>query len=140
MTEPKPRSHAKLIYLNAVVSVVTVAVEFLLYITLVELFHVDVRIANVCGGALGILVNFLLSRFWVFPDARGHWSGQIARYAIATALGIAGSTGLLHVQVYRLGWPHPIAWGLANLLMFTLWTYPTNRWIVFPAKRQSARS
>ena len=121
--------------MNAIVSVVTVGVEYLLYLSLVLGFDVDIRVANVCGGGLGIVVNFALSRLWVFSDTQGHLGGQALRYGVATALGIAGSTGLLYLQVTTLGIPHYLAWGVANLLMFTLWTYPTNRWLVFPAKK-----
>ena len=134
-SSPEPRSHRRLVVLNGIASVLTVAVEYALYLTLVEAFAVDIRIANVCGGALGILVNFLLSRHWVFAHAPGHFGAQFLRYGLATAAGIAGSTGLLHVQVVWLGIPHWIAWGAGNLAMFTLWTYPTNRYFVFPEKR-----
>ena len=121
--------------LNAVVSVLPVAVAYLLYLTLTLGFAVDIRVANVCGGALGIVFNFALSRYWVFNDTAGRFGQQFVRYGVATALGIAGSTGLLQLQVDWLGVPHYVGWGVANLLMFTLWTYPTNRYFVFPEKR-----
>jgi putative flippase GtrA len=133
------RSHKRLLWMNAVVSVVTVLAEYVLYLLLVEVGEVDIRVANVTAGSTGIAINFLLSRLWVFPDALGHWFGQLVRYGVATALGIAGSTGLLHLQVEWGEIPHWIAWGLANLTMFTLWTYPTNRYIVFPARARLAR-
>ena len=133
-----PRSHKRLIYLNAIAAVTTVAVEYVVYLALVYLFDMGIEVSNVIGAVLGIVVNFAMSRLLVFPDATGGWGMQALRYVIVTAVGIVGSTALLHLQVNSLGIPHWIAWGSANLIQFTVWTYPTNRFIVFPQQRANA--
>ena len=133
-----PRTHKRLVYLNAIAAVTTVAVEYVVYLALVYFFDVGIEVSNVIGAVLGIIVNFAMSRLLVFPDATGGWGMQALRYCLVTAVGIAGSTALLHVQVHSLGIPHWIAWGSANLIQFTVWTYPTNRFIVFPEPRAKA--
>lgn len=131
---PQPRAHKRLIYLNAIAAVTTVAVEYVVYLALVYAFAVGIEAANVMGAIVGIVVNFTMSRRMVFPDATGHWGKQAVRYCLATAVGIAICTALLHVLVNSVGIPHWIAWGLANLTQFTVWTYPTNHFLVFPQR------
>ena len=126
------RSHRKLLLGNAVVSVVTVAAEFLVYWALVSWFGVYHVWASGIVGTLGLLLNFVLSRAFVFQGAHGHWGPQLARYAVATSFGIGAGMGVLFLLVDVAGLEYRVAWAISNLTVFTVWTYPTNRYLVFP--------
>lgn len=130
----KPLSHRVQFLLNAVVSVVTVAAEFLLYWALVSWFGVYHVWASGVVGVVGLFINFALSRFFVFSDTQGHWGGQLLRYALATGLGIGAGMGVLYLLVDVGGLEYRVGWVISNLSVFTLWTYPTNRFLVFPRR------
>jgi putative flippase GtrA len=131
------RAHRRLIWLNAVVSVITVAAEYVCYLLLAKLGDVNYLWAHGIASVSGILLNFGLSRAWVFADSQGHWGPQLVRYGIATALGIAGGIGLNYVLCDVVGMRYELSWCVSNLSMFLFWTYPTNHFIVFPARARA---
>lgn len=137
-TTRPPRSHARLLWRNAIVSVLTVAAEYVIYVLLVHAIGVYHVWAAGVAGALGILLNFMMSRAWVFADARGHWGPQLLRYGIATGLGIGAGMGLLYLLVDVLGLHYQLGWAISNLTIFGVWTYPSNRYFVFPGKKKAA--
>ena len=49
-----------------------------------------------------------------------------------------GSGRCLFVLVDHMGVPYWIGWGIANLAMFLVWTYPTNRYLVFRERRAAS--
>jgi putative flippase GtrA len=140
------RTHKRLIVQTAVTSVITAGAEYLVYIAMFALLaELDVStgqraaISSVMGSIVGILVNFLLNRFWVFHDAGGRIFPQFLRYLVVTGIGIGAGVLLLSVLIDFVGIDHRIAWCVSNIFVFLVWTYPTNRYLVFPAGAESKK-
>jgi putative flippase GtrA len=126
------RSTGGLIALTGVSSVVTAGGEYLVYIGLVEIFGVLYLYSSVAASAFGILLNFTLNKWWVFRHATGRGMTQFVRYLVATGIGIALGLAGLYLFVDVVGIPYWIGWAISNLSVFSVWTYPTNRYLVFP--------
>jgi len=75
-------------------SIISTAVDFLVMITLVEVFSVWYIAAVVAGAAAGALTNFVLGRTWVFHAEGKDIKTQLLRYLIvwtgSLVLNIAG--------------------------------------------------
>jgi putative flippase GtrA len=130
---PPARTHGRLITLSGIASGITAVAEYLLYISLVEFASVHYVVSALFAGAFGIVLNFGLNRFWAFRDTVAGGFGQFIRYAVVTGIGIGGGAGILYFLVDFLGIPYWIGWAIQNLSVFLVWTYPTNRYFIFPA-------
>jgi putative flippase GtrA len=126
------RSTGGLIALTGVSSVLTAAGEYAVYIGLVEIFGVLYLYSSVAASGFGILLNFTLNKWWVFRHAAGRAMPQFVRYVIVTGIGIGLGLAGLYLLVDVVGIPYWIGWAIANLSVFSVWTYPTNRYLVFP--------
>ncbi len=107
---------------------------------LVEVFHVDYRIAVFLGTVVGSLSNFTINRIWAFEATHGmtHW--QFVRFLPVQG----GSSGLqtlgvwLMVDVAHL--PYFRSKLVVAVLVYLCWNYPMNRYFVFPAKKEPSRA
>jgi putative flippase GtrA len=100
------------------------AAAMLLYFALVAAL-VETRVlppvtAAAAGTAATILFQYVVNRAWIFPTDRSHVSA-IIRFLLASGLGMALNTGLMHLAVHILVWPY---W--AGLVLATAVVPPTN--------------
>lgn len=111
---------------GAVGSVIDIAVLVLM----VE-HGVQVAVAAFSGAAAGAVVNFALNKYIAFRD-RSRISGrQLLRFglvAVATAMLMALAMQLVAV---KLGVPYLLAKLLCAAVVFSVWTYPAQRRLVF---------
>jgi putative flippase GtrA len=135
--EAPGRTHGRLITTSGIASAITGAAEYFLYILLVELASVHYVASAVSAGVFGIVLNYFLNRFWAFRDTVPGGLGQFLRYAVVTGIGIAGGAAILYFFVDFFAIPYWIGWALQNLAVFLVWTYPTNRYFIFPAAATS---
>lgn len=116
---------------NTITSVFTTALDFCVLVGLVELFHVDYRVATFLGTVVGATSNFLINRTWSFRvhDQAAHW--QLVRFLPVQA----GSSGLQTAGVWALTELTPLRYWTTKIVVSTavylLWNYPMNRWFVF---------
>jgi putative flippase GtrA len=103
--------------------------------TLVGLAHlgIAVAVAAFCGCCTGAVTNYTLNKYVAFRDRTPVAAGQLARFtlvAVATGLLTAGGMELLAVH---LGLPVVCAKTICAVVVFTLWSYPAQRRLVFSA-------
>ena len=63
-------------------SIISTAVDFLVMITLVEIFSVWYIAAVIAGAVAGAVTNFMLGRTWVFRTKDKDVKAQILKYSI----------------------------------------------------------
>ncbi len=79
----------------AVVGVIGAVVDFGTFNLLVNLAHVMAVWASMCSFTAAVISNFIWNRFWTYPDSRSKAvSGQVAQFALISAIGLAIRTPL----------------------------------------------
>ncbi len=63
-------------------SILSTTVDFLVMITLVEIFSVWYIAAVIAGAMVGAITNFALGRTWVFHSEDGKIKDQILKYGV----------------------------------------------------------
>ena len=123
---------------SVLTSIFSTAVDFATLIGLVELVHLDYKIATFLGTIVGFLTNFTINRQWEFEARAGHVGWQFARVLPVQA----GSTGLqtLGVWVFDrfIGFRYWVAKIIVSALVYLCWNYPMNRFWVFRKKAGEA--
>ena len=131
------RAHLKPLLQTGAASGVATVADYILYVALVELFAVHYVVAATVTSIFGMALIFVLNKLWIFREAKGGMLGQLVRYCLATLLGGAAVIGCLYLLVDSMGLPYWLGLIVANLIVFPCWTYPTNRFVVFPHSQTS---
>lgn len=119
---------------GAVANVVEVAA----IVAFIEIVGLAVGIAAFAAACIGATCNFLLSKFWAFKCERPLAVRQAATYA-GVALGTATFNAIvIHVCATVLHMPYLVAWLLATVAIFLLWSYPAQALLVFSPASESA--
>jgi putative flippase GtrA len=87
-------------------------------------------LANVLAAVLGILIGFLLNRYWVFDAADARPAGQLARFTGVIVSSMALSTAIVGVCATVM---HPVIGKVLSLPATFVWNYLLNRVLVFRA-------
>lgn len=106
------------------------------YIIIVALTAQDVPLfwANFFGNAVGITLNFIISRYWVFKEKRQTGLGTATvRYVIYTALNAFLLNYLILAGLRKIGIEPAIGQFIASGF-FTLWNYFWYKTWVFKGK------
>ncbi len=118
---------------SGVTSVITAAAE-LSTLALLHALAVPLPAAFALVQIVGITITFTLNKLWVFGAAR---SGRFVRetrrsvpvfggaFVLNTLLPSLGA-GVLHLSM-------PAAYLTGQLIVYATWSFPLNRWWVFPA-------
>jgi putative flippase GtrA len=116
---------------NTITSVFTTALDIGVLVALVELGHVDYRIATFVGTVVGALSNFLINRWWSFRvhDQAAHW--QLVRFLPVQAGSSALQTGGVWAVHDLAGLHYWTAKVVVSVAVYLVWNYPMNRWFVF---------
>lgn len=102
--------------------------------------HIGLFWANLVGNAVGIFLNFLMQRYWVFRTKRpGKIAFTAGRYIIYTALNAFLLNYLILYAMKRwFGLPPEISQFIASGF-FTFWNYFWYRFWVFPEPEHPTR-
>lgn len=68
--------------------------------------------------ALGVLVNFLITKFLVFAESKSSSRKQFFRFASVAVIGFFANLGMLKLFIHWLGMYPPVARPLAALSLF----------------------
>jgi putative flippase GtrA len=123
---------------SVLTSILSTAVDFATLVGLVELVHLDYKLATFIGTIVGFLTNFTINRQWAFEATHGHVGWQFARVLPVQG----GSTALQTLGVWLfhtlLGMRYWTAKIVVSVLVYLGWNYPMNRFWVFPHRRPMA--
>ncbi|MEZ4398702.1 MAG: GtrA family protein [Kofleriaceae bacterium] len=96
-------------------------------------------VAAVLGCLAGGVVNFGVTRAWVFAAADRAWVPQAARYAVVVVGGGALVSGAAVAALCAAGLPVLAAKAVAVVVTMLAWTYPMSARVVFAAPPPAAR-
>jgi putative flippase GtrA len=95
-------------------------------------------LAAAIGCLAGGLVNFVMTRSWVFTAGDRAWVPQALRYGVIVVGGGAAVSGLAVAALCAAGAPLLIAKAIAVVVTMALWTYPLAARVVFAPARAPA--
>lgn len=107
------------------------ALDFAVYVILVELASVWYVLAAAIGALCGAVSNFLLGRHWCFDAHAGHVYGQAWRYAWVSGLSLLLNTGGVYLLADGLGLHYLASRVLIAIVVAVLFNYPLQRFYVF---------
>lgn len=113
------------------VSVAALAVDFGGMVLLVELLSVHYLVAATISFVAGLVVNYTLSRLWVFDESR--YKTKISEFFAFSLIGIAGlllNNGIIWVSVEQIGIHYAISKMIATGVVF-FWNFGLRKIIVF---------
>ena len=119
-----PAAHLRRFLGFATVGLVGTAAHYLLLVGLVEGLGADPVVGSVAGFCLGALVNYAMSRRFVFRSERAHHEALPRFFAVA-ASGLAWNTVLMGLFTHGLDWPYLPAQILTTGLL-VVWHYVVN--------------
>jgi len=111
-------------------SMMATAVDFVIMIGCVELFHFSPVEATTVGALCGAFTSFSLGRHWVFHRADGKAAGQLFRYAMVAGASL-GLNDLGEFLLVRAGLGYVVARVIVAVAVSNLWNYPLHKFFVF---------
>jgi putative flippase GtrA len=106
--------------------------QIVLFVTM-RAGHGLYAMAALVGAAAGGVTNFVLNRRWAFRAQREPLFSQAARYALGSIMTLLVLEATLFLLVDRVGFDARAAWPPAKLLTWVAFSYPFQRFVVFPA-------
>jgi putative flippase GtrA len=112
-------------------SLIASAVDFSTMIAGVRLLEMHPALATAGGAAAGASVNFLLGRYWIFPNTSATTGASALRYALVSLVSLAlNSTGeYLFVSLTRVH--YVLARLLVAIAVSIAWNFPMQRGFVY---------
>lgn len=113
------------------VSVVALAVDFGGMVLLVELLSVHYLVGATMSFTAGLIVNYVLSRLWVFDESR--YNSKTSEFVAFSLIGIAGlliNNGIIWLSVEQIGIHYAISKMIATGVVF-FWNFGLRKIIVF---------
>ena len=113
------------------VSVIALAVDFGCMVLLVELFSIHYLVAATVSFISGLVVNYLLSRAWVFTERK--YESRVKEFIIFTSIGIVGlllNNSIMWLAVERIGIYYIFSKIIATILVF-FWNFGLRKMLVF---------
>lgn len=119
----------------APVSGLATAIDFAVSYFVLHYFNFSYTWATITGNVLGGVVGFILSRLWVFKEAKNQNSQwQLLRYILVSAgnsamntLGVLGLSKIITADYLTIR-------ALVGTFVFVVYSYGLNKWFVFNAK------
>ncbi len=97
---------------------ISAAGDFLTFLTASYLLHLHYQPATYSGLTVGLVLNYVLSKFWVFGEKRVNAQREFWSFVIVTAIGFALTGLFMHISVEVLGIYKTAARLIAMILVF----------------------
>ena len=114
-----------------IVSGVSLAVDTGVLTGLTELAHIHYLISAIAGYMTGLVVNYFLSRLWVFHSSK--LESKTAEFLIFAAIGLVGmgvNELILWAWVSLLGLHYVFGRMVSAVIGYT-WKYVARKWLLF---------
>lgn len=105
--------------------------DFLVSITLVNGFHIWYIYGNAAGNLSGSLIQFFLSRSWVFKNNQSNLFIQLAKYSLFWAGNILLQAGMVYLLKQVFGMGFLLSKMLASLIAGLTYNYYGQKFFVF---------
>jgi putative flippase GtrA len=115
----------------AVVGTIGAGVDFGILTALVELFHVNLYVANTVSFTAAVLSNYLWNSYWTFGDLPKQHGRQLVQFFIVSIIGLFINQAILYffydlvgLHVFRFG--YLAAKALATIVVM-FWNFAANK-------------
>jgi len=115
----------------AVVGTIGFGVDFGILTALVELFHVNLYVANTVSFTAAVLSNYLWNSFWTFGDLPKRHGRQLVQFFIVSIIGLCINQAILYffhdiagLHVFRFG--YMVAKAIATIVVL-FWNFAANK-------------
>ena len=108
----------------------TAAVDFSLLVLSVELFSLHFLTAGGIAFAVGVSLNYFISRSWVFSGGRYCPSVEFLSFIITGGIGLALNQIILWGLVNKFFIDYRIS-KLVSIVLVTFWNFFTKRYLIF---------
>lgn len=115
------------------VGLISVGVDYGMLLAAYHVFSLDLRVATTVGFLVGLLVNFLLNKFWAFQA--DHSAKRSAQQGVMVALLVGFNllvTNIVIVYLHRWN-VGPEVSKILTTGMITLWNYVLYKKLIFKA-------
>ena len=102
--------------------------------------HVPVPLATFVASLAGAVVNFTVSKYVAFRDRSPVSLGQLARFDVVAVVGALLMAGAMKIATGNLGVPVVSAKLVCAAVVFAIWSYPAQRYLVFARSAQAAQA
>lgn len=116
-----------------VASILAAALDVGILIALVERFSWNPAAAAVIGYMAGVVLQYVLCLFWVFPTTQDNNAG-FAVFVLFSIVGLGITWGVLRTLCDAGGFSYPVAKVAALGIAFT-WNFLSRKWLLFRAAR-----
>ena len=128
--ESTRRLHVQLLRYVVVGGVATLA-DFAVYVLLVKLLGLHYLLGNAGGFSVGVLVNYLMSIWWVFPSRRlRSKSAEFVIFALIGMVGLGISELCMVLGVSVLG-IYDLLTKVGATVCTLAWNFTVRRWLLF---------
>ncbi len=126
------RPKAFVSFFRAQISALTAtAVDFLVVISLTELFGIWYVLSNIAGTLCGAITSFSLGRYWAFVATHKQMWWQAAKYVMVAAGSMLLNTLLLYLITEYGGLNYILSKIVASVFVGIGFSYTLHRWFVF---------
>lgn len=105
------------------------AAHYSILLALVMAWKADAVMASALGFLAGLLVNYLLSHYWVFRSRKRH-AETVFKYLAIAGVGLVLNTGLMHLAINEAGIHYLLAQIFATAVVL-IWNFSGNRFWTF---------
>ena len=112
-------------------SVIASFCDYLFTIILKELLNADTVVASICGTTAGGIINFFISRYWVFNAHNSSIHFQGKRYLAAWAGNLLLNSLGVYVLIKYAGLYYIIAKVITSVTVAVAYNYPLQKKYVF---------
>jgi putative flippase GtrA len=118
-----------------VASISATALDYLMTFALVHYWGMDVIVATITGTVSGGILNFAMSRTWVFGAGSEKASGQMAKYLLVWAGNIALTTTGVYLLNKDMGVHYLVAKAAVSVSVGVCYNYLLQKRFVFASER-----
>ena len=99
-----------------------------------------VFISQAIAFVLGLIVNFILSKLFVFQEKseRTNAAGEFAAYAVIGVVGLLIKELLLWVFNIQIGWHYMLVWVISTIIVL-VWNYAARRVALYRKKNNDKK-
>ena len=98
-----------------------------------------IALSAFAGAACGAIVCFLMNKYVTFRDRTPVRVGQVARFAMVASCTALFTALAMQVLAVGIGIPYLLAKAMCAVLVFSCWSYPAQKRVVFRCCETSRR-
>jgi putative flippase GtrA len=108
----------------------TALIDFLLLVLLVEAFSVYYLVASGASFIVGLILNYLVSRSWIFQSGKYREAIEFLGFCIAGSIGLGLNQMVLFTFVDHFSLDYRLS-KIISIALVTFWNFLTKKYVVF---------